>query len=331
MEKIRKPIFKVLYEDKDITRDLKEFILAVRYKDNAGGILDEIEIEVDNRDRRWFKSWFPDKYDRVRLFIGYEGENLLNCGKFLLDKKVYRGFPETLKLKGMAIPYENEEFFKTAKSRVFENTTLKKVVSDVAIGGNLQPLIVLKEDVNIKRIEQKNVSDSKFLFELAKKFDCVFKVMDEKVVFSSWDSLMEANASFEIKDEDIIGYMIDDNIHNLYKEAVVEYFDKDTNSLKTYSFKDPYVKFGDTLKINEKAEDLNQAKIIAKSALRANNLLGVKISLDVVGDTKYMAGVNVLVKGFGNYDGKYFINSATHVISGEGYKIKLELMQCWSY
>ena len=331
MEKIRKPVYRILYEEKDVTRDLEFFIISVKYKDNINGIMDEVWVELDNRDGRWFDSWYPMKYNRINLYIGYEGQELLYCGRFIIDEKNYRGKPDVLTLKCSSIPWESPQIYKTKRNRVFENSSLKKVVSEVITGAGLQPLIRLKEDISIKRIEQQNIPDSKFLFELGKKFGAFVKFMEEKVVFSSWDNLMQASSAFSINRKDVISYKVNDNIHNLYEKAVVEYFDKEENKLKTFSFKDPYVKHGDVLKIQEKAEDLKQAEEMAKAALRANNLLQTKLEITMMGDTKYVAGLTLDLSGFGNYNGKYFINSVSHEISNSGYKSVLELMQCWSY
>lgn len=331
MEKIRKPVYRILYEDKDITKDISYFVSSISYFDNIMGTADEISIELENRDGRWFGSWMPELADRVKLYIGYEGESFLFCGAFRIDQKRYKGFPETLSLRGNSYPSEAAKVFLTNKTRVFENTSLSRIVNQVISENGLQPFIKLKKDINIKRVEQQNIPDSKFLQELAKKFDCILQFMDEKVVFSNWQYLENIPASLTIKKEDLISYSIDDNNHTLYKEATVEYFDKEDNRLKTYTFKDPYIKYGETLKLVEKAENIEQAEEMAKSALRMNNNITTKIRLELMGDTRLVSGLTVNLEGFGNYNGKYIISTARHIINQSGYKTLVELRRCWNY
>jgi len=289
MEKIRKPAYRILYEDKDITRDISYFVTSVSYFDNIMGTADEISIELENRDGRWFSGWMPDLADRIKLYIGYEGEGLLFCGAFRIDQKRYKGFPETLSLRGNSY-----------KTRVFENTTLSRIVNQIISENELQPFIKLKKDISIK-------------------------------MFSNWQYLENIPASLTIKKEELISYSIDDNNHTLYKEATVEYFDKEDNRLKTYTFKDPYIKYGETLKLIEKAENIEQAEEMAKSALRMNNNITVKIRLELMGDTRLVSGLTINLEGFGNYDGKYIISTAKHTINNSGYKTSVELRRCWNY
>ena len=330
MEKMRKTAYRILYEDKDITRDISSFVSSISYFDNITGTADEISIELENRDGRWFGNWMPELADRVKLYLGYEN-NLLFCGRFSIDQKIYRGFPETLSLKGNSYPLRNAKIFLTNKTRVFENTTLKRLVEQIIQENELQPFVRLSEDVPIKRIEQHNISDSKFLQELAKKYDCLLQFLDEKVVFTSWKYLEDIPPNLVVKRKDLISYSIDDNNHTLYKEATVEYFDKEDNKVKTYTFKDPNIKYGETLKLIEKAESLQQAKEIAKSALRSKNMTTAKIRLELMGDTRLVSGLTVNLEGFGNYDGKYLISTARHTINQSGYKTSVELRKCWNY
>lgn len=330
MEKIRTPSYRILYQGKDITKDISYLVLSVNYSDNIMGTADEISIDLNNKDGRWFNEWMPDLADKINLYIGYE-DNLLNCGTFSIDQKIYKGFPEALSLKGNSYPLAATKMFQTNKTRVFENTSLQNIVNQIINENNLQPFVKLKEDINIKRIEQQNIPDSKFLEELAKKYDCIVQFMDEKVVFSSWQYLENIPAKITIEKSEIINYSIDDNNHTLYKEAVVEYFDKEENKLKTYTFKDPYIKFGETLKVIDKVESLEEAKATARSALRANNIITAKISLTLMGDTRLVSGLTINLKGFGNYDGKYIVSTAKHTIDYGGYKTKVELRQCWNY
>lgn len=58
---------------------------------------------------------------------------------------------------------------------------------------------------------------------------------------------------------------------------------------------------------------------MAKATLRRLNLRSVTGSMTLVGDTRLVAGIVIEVKGFGSFDGNFFIESASHSMSESGY------------
>ncbi|KAA0257217.1 hypothetical protein FHQ18_11675 [Deferribacter autotrophicus] len=331
MEKVRKPLFVLIYEGKDITKDISEIFDSISYTDYLSGMSDEISISLENRDGRWFKSWMPQKADRLKLYLGYESSKLLNCGIFIIDEISYGGFPDKIDLKGSSFPYESPNLHKTKKRRTFENTTLNSIVSGIAKENSLQPFVKIEPDVDIKRIDQFDETDATFLTRIAEDYGYFIKFAEEKLIFSKFKNLEDEPASFTIKKDEIVSYMVKDTIHTLYKEAIVEYFDHKEQKLKTYTFHDPNIKWGETLKINESVDNLVQAQEKAKAALRARNMLSAKVTLELMGDTRLVAGLTVNIEGFGNYDGKYIISSSTHTLDSSGYITSVELKKCLSY
>ena len=74
------PTFKLEYNKKDITKDISKYVLSINYTDFEHGQTDEIEIVFEDSEKLWQSAWIPSKGDSLRLFIGYIGEKLLNCG-----------------------------------------------------------------------------------------------------------------------------------------------------------------------------------------------------------------------------------------------------------
>ena len=46
-----------------------------------------------------------------------------------------------------------------------------------------------------------------------------------------------------------------------------------------------------------------------------------------MGDVDYVAGITIYVHGYGEFDGKYIVEQATHTITG-GYKVQIKLRSC---
>lgn len=334
MEKVRKPLFVLIYEGKNITNDISEMFESVSYTDYLSGMADEINISLENRDGRWFKAWMPVKADRLKLYLGYEGSKLLNCGIFIIDDISYSGFPDKIDIKGSSFPYEPADLHKTKKRRVFENTTLSSVVNSVSKENSLQPFVKINPDVDIKRIDQFDETDATFLTRLAENYGYFIKFAEEKLIFSKYKNLEDEPSSLVIKKEELISYSIKDTVHTLYKDVIIEYFDHKEQKLKTYRFSDPNVKWGEVLRISEPVDSIAQAQEKAKAALRARNMLSAKITMELMGDTKLVAGLTVNIEGFGNYDGKYIIDSSTHILSSilsSGYTTSVELRKCLNY
>ena len=59
--------------------------------------------------------------------------------------------------------------------------------------------------------------------------------------------------------------------------------------------------------------------------LRQKNKAEYSAEFTLVGDTRLVAGVTVQVAGWGMFDGKYIIESATHSVTASGYTLQVKL------
>src|SRR5215831_5897066 len=94
---VRHPMWTLTYVQ-PITQDISAMVTEVSYSDHkahrkggganrlGGAEADEIEITLEDRDRRWQGPWFPTRGDVVSLTIGYDGEQQLDCGQFQVDE-----------------------------------------------------------------------------------------------------------------------------------------------------------------------------------------------------------------------------------------------------
>jgi phage protein D len=115
-----------------------------------------------------------------------------------------------------------------------------------------------------------------------------------------------------------------DSVHGKCK---VQYQDPKAGKWKGTSIceeKDPDVKTGRTLKINERVESEAQARGLAKRRLKQANRAEWTGSLTILGDPALLGGTTIKLSGFGAFDGIWFIDKAEHQISG-GYVTSLEI------
>ncbi len=66
----------------------------------------------------------------------------------------------------------------------------------------------------------------------------------------------------------------------------------------------------------------------AKARLREQNKKEWTASVKLKGDIIYFAGININLKGFYKFDGKYNITTCKHSISRSGYVVTLNLRKC---
>ena len=59
----RKATASVSYNGKRIDTKLAEYLQSFSYTDVASGESDSLSLNINDRDRKWIKSWFPSKGD----------------------------------------------------------------------------------------------------------------------------------------------------------------------------------------------------------------------------------------------------------------------------
>lgn len=96
------PIFELFYENKNITKDVSQYVTSIEYTDIEHGESDELQISFEDSEKLWQGNWIPCKGDCLRAYIGYEAEKLLNCGIFEIDELEFSTPPDTITVKGLA-------------------------------------------------------------------------------------------------------------------------------------------------------------------------------------------------------------------------------------
>jgi len=323
VEKVRRPIFFLEYEKKDITAYITPFVLSVTYTDHVHGKSDEIEIQLEDRARLWKSSWYPQKGDLITLKIGYEGEPLLPCGSFEIDEIELSAPPDTVTIKGLSTNIKKA--LRQDNTKAYENKTLKQIAEEIAKKHGFELVGEIK-DIKIKRITQKHERDISFLKRIAEDYGYVFKIADGTLVFYEIGKLESADIVFVIDRKDMISYSFRDKTYELYRACEVSYHDPKTKKLITHTEKAEGITKGDVLKINERCENKEQAIAKAKAHLHNKNKMQTEGIITLVGNPKLCAGLNIELTGLYILNGKYHIETAKHTIDrASGYKTELEV------
>jgi len=326
----------LIYQGTDITTDLKDYLTQFSYDDNEG-TTDSIQIDLQDKFGKWHGPWLPGKHDEIKAIIevlndkGVGSVERLDCGKFFVDDVSYDGPPDKISIKAVSIPLAKGG--KDEKnSRVWENVILSQIAGDVANSAGLT-LIYHAPDYLYDRVEQKQETDLSFIKKRGQKEGITIKISDEHLILYEQKTYESKSALLTLKRgiDDILSYSFKFNSNGKgYKKIEVSYFDPAQKKNVKYVYEVPGIEEGPTYKHNSRAKSLVEAKRIAKNIARDKNKGEKTASFTLKGNVKMLQGYTVQIEGYAKFDGKYFISSSKHNVTG-GYTTKVELREVLPY
>lgn len=295
------------------------------WKDNATGEADTITIDLSNIGQKWMNGFYPSSNDVLKAWIKIEEwaadykQGEIYCGQFQVDSLKYTGWPEKLQLSAISVPV-NSNFNVKQKSRTWEATTVKTILSDIAADAGIE-LAYDAADFNVDSISQSGKTDLSFAYSLCDEYGLSLKLYNNKIVAYDQTEYEKQTSSYSI-DRSALGgsgsYTIISNITNTCNSVKIQYTDSNGDAL-SYEYTIPGESGERQMCVSTKAESYQDAETKAKAALRNNIRESRTVTLNVMGSAKYIAAQCFDLIGFGKLDGKYFIDSVTHTKSGGKY------------
>lgn len=94
----------------------------------------------------------------------------------------------------------------------------------------------------------------------------------------------------------------------------------------SYTFVDESVDAnGQEYIVKKRVKSISEAKRLARVKLRQLNSRRVRGNLTVVGNVMLVAGIVIECRGFGSFDGNFFIEEASHLVTASGYTTALRV------
>lgn len=322
---------KVIYDGVDISADISKCLVSLNYSDKTEGESDEVQINVEDTAALWRGSWYPSKGSILSVFIGYN-DGLIDCGSFEIDEIELSGPPDVVSIKGLATGVTGS--LRTKKSYAHENKTLAQIADSVAkangltVQGTIEPII-------IDRRTQNKETDLRFLKNLSNEFGYIFSIRGKQLIFIKIFDIENLKPVATISRSKLISYSLKDKTSETYSDAKVsshnpgesENVEFTVNSVENRDgipFKQ--IKTKDTLLINSKTENAQQAEVKARAALHIANSRQQEGNITVQGNPYLVAGNNFELTGMGQMSGLYHIKSSSHNIdNGGGYTTTLEI------
>ena len=327
----RRTDISIIYQGKNITVGLKPYLKGFSYTDCASGRADTISLDIADMYRKWIDSWFPTKTDSISAAIEVsnwkcEGDNWAHdCGQFTVDGVSFSGPPISLKLDAISTPV-SESFDCRQNTKTWEKTTLQNIAYKTADEAGIS-LVYDAPAISIKVLEQSEVTNMSFLYKLCKDYGLAMKVYSKKIIIFDEEKYEAKPSVGTITELDVISWSGKTTLTGIADSAMIKYRDPKSGKDLSYTYKAPNTGNRNTHKLQEfnvKADSLEDAQKKAKAKVREANKTETTMSLKMDAHKGFISTQNINIKGFGKFDGKYFIDKITHIIGG-GYTMDLEV------
>lgn len=315
-------MYKLFYNKKDISADISSEVFSISYRDFLQGQADELSISITDQTHKWLKSFYPNQGANLSLELKNRN-NYINLGDFFIKEISYSTPPFVLTMTADSVGMEKKARTKKAKS--FVDTDLATVVAFIAkrLGLSLSGKI---EKIKIKNLIQYQERDLEFLNRLAIQYDYTFKVFKNKLIFTKNKNQKSEPAVLTLNPNNIISFEMRDYIKDTPKVVVLENYEIDDRLKTTVKAETSTENNGEEVKSSAPSTmefDAMQAQADASVFSAESDTKGGNITL--IGSPIIVAGQNIELVDFGNFNGIYFINSTTHQIENAGYTTSLEV------
>ena len=356
---VTRPDFILSYEQKDITADIAPYLLSLTYTDYMAGQSDELQLEFEDVDGRWLRTWYPEQGDQLSVSLGDQFTGLINWGSFEIAEIEYQqgNGDSMISLKALATGISKSA--RTLQAKTYEKTTLAQIVHHIAkrLKLNITGTIL---DIKLDRVTQYQERDVEFLARLAREYGHSFKIVGQTLVFSHRSELVERETVAVLLPENVLRLRLRDLIKGVPQAVEIRTYESKTKKIVTSIKKakplrrrrrkktDPKKPrqtarkavlrqpktskpkrhtTTDTLKIvANKGESQAQLSHRAQAALDDAQDEQCAGSITLFGNVKIVAGQMIELQNYGKFSGKYWVKQSRHDYShSRGYTTEIEV------
>lgn len=315
------PAYKIEYEGKDVTLDFSNILTSITFTDSLEGKAGSLVLEFADSERNFMGSWFPTTEDVIRVWLGNEGEPLLDAQQFWVDEVNLSGSRSGNKCVIRAMSTAPSNIAQGAERKA-SGTSLAELAAEVSsslklrLKGNLKGVVFGNQTKN----------DLSFLMQQCKRNGYILKVENGNLVAYEYANLRNG-MGVKISLNDVIDWDYTGKAEGRFSRCVVRWYDvkKKTSYSGSASAN---AKGGAVATLWEEVESNDAASQRAKTWLEDRAKKEVEINISMVGNVRLLAGVAVELSDAGKISGRYVISEAVHAISrGEGYRTQIKLQK----
>ncbi len=317
----------VVIGGKDVTSSVSPDLLAFELTDHAHGKADDLRLTLRDTDGRWSGPWRPAKGLPIsasilcRDWTGQKKHLGRNFGAFAIDEVEFGGPPDQVRIKAVSASTATALRQET-RTQAWESTSLRVVAGEIAKRHGLT-LFYDGADVAFSRTDQREESDLGFLKRLCEERGVNLKVHDGRLVLFGAQAHDAKSAALAVTKRGgslpALTWSFKSKSDTIYKACEVSWLDPETRELRTHTYAPQgQAPSAQLLRVNRRVESLAEAERLARAMLRKHNKGEYEARLDCLGHPGLAAGIVIAASGFGNFDGRYFIDEAVHRVDGSG-------------
>lgn len=180
----RTPKFSVIVitqdkQKKDITQTVADRLMSLTLEDNRGFEADMLDLQLSDHDG---KLALPPRNATIQVALGWQGEPLIDKGKYSVDEVQFSGAPDTLTIRARAADLKGS--LSTQKERSFHGIKLGALIAKIAKENQLESHCAKEyAEQTIAHIDQTNESDINLLTRLAEQYGAMATVKNGVLLF----------------------------------------------------------------------------------------------------------------------------------------------------
>lgn len=314
----------VFYNGKKIQATTENYLSSFEYQDPDQGESDTITLSLADPADEWISAWLPTKGDEISAVIKFydrdkEGDELqLECGTFVIDDLSYSfgSGGSAFKISAVSSPTD-DAFQSTKRTQTWENVTMRKVADTIAARYSMT-LVFDTDDLPIRTQEQSDETDSAFLAKVLKEYGLFVKTYSKKLVIFDREKLKKSDPVAMIDKSDMDSFSWNTTIAGSYTGGNITYTGVDGNDIRYETGSGKRV-----LNVNTKADNEADAKRKLDSAIAEANHGITQVTFSTLGRPEIVSGQTIVITGFGQLSGKFYIDDKTDTLNGNGYRSKI--------
>lgn len=262
------------------------------------------------------------KYTKINAVItamnvdGNGTDKVLDCGRFELDSVRFSTPPNRLEMSATSLSYESC-LRKTKKTRGYSGAYLRDIAGGIAEAGGYDLMYVSGFNPYYSYILQDDVSDIEFLHQRCEAAGLRLKITDGIIVVydSGENDNRDAEITITMGDGSYESISLESTLAmTAYSSCHVSYEDDSGNTYEATFTPPTGYSEGEVLEVKEQVGSNEEAMELAIRRLRKANKGEITGKIKMPGNPDMVAGINILLSGFGDFDGKYSVDKSTHKI-----------------
>lgn len=173
------PDFQILINGKDVSPKIRTRLVSLDIQEFSGEQVDTLNIVLDDTDN---KVSIPDIDGLIEIKIGFEGQPLVNKGKFVFENLHYKEPPRQITITAHSAAVESA--IKKRKDCAWHGTTLGTIMKTIAdrnhLTAHIDPTLA---SLASGSVHQQNESDLALVQRLARERDATGTIKNNHLIF----------------------------------------------------------------------------------------------------------------------------------------------------